>query len=321
MAEQLGAPLNTEGLAKLTPEQGRPPEPVELTKEEDQELMGILEEAREAENQGQTALAVELLQRYRSRYESLRQQRIQEKRAEQGELGQETLQKNQKSLDLIFGEGRFNLQREYEQGHIQGLSQEQLKAMETSPEEEKYSELVIIPGQIPREEVIQAIDKRYQELFGQPISYANEADLSQTQAAKKNSRPEGFYVIAVQRQKETVDLSPKTTDQTLTVQLETLQKAQKKNPNLNLKGMTLSEAMLLDAYFYANEGTHADDSSRKWSYNRCLEELILDDKGQPARALSLGWVAVLSRLGVFSDSGADSDFGARFAAVSASSAP
>ena len=316
MAEQLPQP-DTGGMAKLSPEKGRPPEPVALSEEEDQELVSLLKQAREAENKGQTALAVELLQEYRQRYEALRKQRIAEKKAEQGELGPETLQKNQKSLDLIFGKGRFNLQKEYEAGNIRGLSQEQLEAIEALPKEERYSEILIIPGQISREEVFQAIDQKYQERFGQSIWYEGpaKADLNQTQAAKKNPRPQGFYVIAVQRTRETIDCRPKTADQDLTTQLNTLKLARKEHRQLNLRGMTLPEAFLLDAFILANEGEHADSAK---GFNRCLEELILDEKGNPARALRSNWLAVLSQLKVLSDSEALSIIGARLAAVSSS---
>ena len=207
---------------------------------------------------------------------------------------EEALKQNQKMVDLVFGEKRFDLKREYILGNIQMLTPEQEKAAK----KEGYSEFLIIPGQVSRQESIQAVDSKYKELFNQDIWYSNEAkeDLNQTKAVQEPSktRPQGFYTIAIRPQKETIEAHPETINKTLDQQLEYLKAEQTRNPQLNLKGMTITEAMLLDAYFCANspdQKDHADNSHRKWSYNRCLEEVTPN-----GRALGLYWSADDSRV-------------------------
>lgn len=233
---------------------------------------------------------------------------------------EEMIKKSQLMSDFLFGQGQYDLRKEYLDGNIQLFTPEEEKALK----KEGYREFLIIDGKLSREEIEKAINAAYQEKIPgyQGIWYSGQAkeDLSKTQAAEHNPRPQGFYIIALRPGKETIDAYPETASKTLEQQLAILHQAQEKHPDLNLKGMTLSEAMLFDAYILAvseNQKDHADNSQRKWSYNRCLEELVLDENGKPARALYLRWIAAYSQLGVLSYGHADEFIGSRLAAVSA----
>lgn len=318
---------NGQEMQSIRPENVRIPAPVELTPEENEELVDMLKRAKEAEDTGNTQEAYGLYLKYKEMYNAIRKQRQIEKRGEQGEIGETILQRNQAMYDFLdlrdplTGEV-INLQKEYEEGNIQGLSKEQLKTIEEMPEEERFTEILIIPGGISREEIIKKINDKYKEKFGKDIFYSDEAkaDLDKTSATKENPRPNTFYTIALNPKQETVDAHPEMANKTLQEQLDELKRKQEENPNLNLRGLTLSEALLFDALVCANsknQDDHSDNLKRKWSYNRLLEEVTRDKDGNPLRALGLDWFSDFSRLELFSYSFSISDIGARLGAVSA----
>lgn len=243
---------------------------------------------------------------------------------ERAEISPETLKRNQAMydfLDIRDDSGNpIDLQKQYEAGNIQGLSKEQQKAIEEMPEEERLSEILIIPGHILREEIIKKINDKYKEKFGQDIYYSDAAkeDIDNTSSVTKNPRPNTFYTIALHPKQETVAAHPEMMNKTLQEQLNELKKKQKENPNLNLRGLTLQEAMLFDALICANsenQADHADNWARKYSYNLCLEEVTRDKDGNPLRALRLFWDSGDSRLLLHSHPFPSSAVGARLGAV------
>lgn len=72
---------------------------------------------------------------------------------------EEALQRNQLMYDFLFGEGKYNLKREYIEGHIKLFTKEQEKALK----KECYREFLIIDGSLSREEIEQAINRAYAE--------------------------------------------------------------------------------------------------------------------------------------------------------------
>jgi hypothetical protein len=195
-------------------------------------------------------------------------------------LTQETIQRSQKMLDFVFGESRFNLQAEYDKGNILGFSKEQLEAIEQA-NKLNLSEFIIIPGQIPRDEIINTVENVYQRKSGNKIKWnptSLQTDLHQSSAAKNLTRPPTFYLLAFNPEQASMYIDyPRIPHTDIDGGLEFLNQIQQENPNLNLKGLTLPEAVLIDTYFFANDKVHADPIG--WHY--CLEEIISDEAEDP----------------------------------------
>jgi len=306
MPEQLSNNQDQIEMAKISPREARIPKPVELTSEEDAVLVDVLRKAKTAEQTGNKSEAIKLYQVYQDQYEAIRTQRALEKRGER-EVSPEVLEKNQKMLDFVFGTGRFDLEKEYTDGNIVLPSTEQRELSE----KEGYNLELIVPGNITREEIITAVKEKYKTEFSSEgiYNYA-EDDTKKTDAVINPNRPESFYTLLLKSQAEVNVASGEEVMNKTPQQLqEILIQKQAENPDLNLKGLNLSEYLLLDAYHFTQEKNHLNE--QKWEY--LLEEMV----SGTGRALIADWHSVARGVRVFSDSGAGSDGGSRFAAVSA----
>lgn len=298
-------------MAKITPKEATIKKPVELTPEEDTSLIGLLTRAKAAERAGNKTEAIQLYQDYQNSYEAIRAQRAIERRGER-EISPEVLENSQKVYDFIFGVGTYNLQELYDKGEILGLSREQQVAIETEPNKDKqYSLELIMPGAIPREEFLQAFKAKYaQEFSSDGIWQSDQAkeDIDKTQAVLNPDRPAFFYTVALKTQREVSDAHLETMGQTPDQAEAILNTEQTASPDLNLKGMTLPEYLLLDAHHYLATKEHLDDKG----YSYLLGEKIADT----GRTLDADWYSGYREVNVSSHSAADSGRGSRFVAVS-----
>ncbi|HLB95440.1 MAG TPA: hypothetical protein VJK26_00880, partial [Patescibacteria group bacterium] len=91
---------------------------------------------------------------------------------------------------------------------------------------------------------------------------------------------------------------------------EILDQKNTQNPDLNLKGLTMEECLLVEVAADL-EGFHFESQTWTW----LLEEQVLDKKGLPVRCLYASWY--VDGVGVNSDDSSIqySNKGARFAAV------
>ena len=81
---------------KLKPEK---PEEIELTPEQDKELLGLIKKAREAEKQGNLKETIELLQEYKERLLTIQE----EKKREEREIEEERNYENYECLKTLEG--------------------------------------------------------------------------------------------------------------------------------------------------------------------------------------------------------------------------
>lgn len=227
-----------------------------------------------------------------------------------------TLAKSQKLYDTLFPERNLNLKALFTEGKLPFPDKTQEKALF----KEGYREYLIVPNNLKYQDLEDRINKYYQEKIPnyQKVYHTNEAkeDILKIKAQEeKEEEQDGFLLLALRQDPQTRDAHPETTNKTLQEQLDVLAKEQTNHPDLNLRGTKLKEALLYEALVFTTTGQHADDSSKSWSYNRCLEDSQTNDQGQPLRAPDLYWGAGGRRLGVASHSHSNGNIGARFAAV------
>jgi len=223
----------------------------------------------------------------------------------------EAVKTRQKALDFLFGEGKFDLKKEYIEGKIVLPSKDQ----ERETKKEGLTMAVVFPGSIPRDEFLKAFQEKYKTEFsseGVKIWEQAQKDLNNTQSVLNPNRPNQSYIFLTAPQKEVSEAQlpaiETTMNKTPEQVEEILRKKQADSPNLNLRGLTLPEYLFLDACHYQKDGTHLDE--QHWSY--LLEERVT---GTP-RALCAGWGSGSRCVFVYSDADARSILGSRFAACS-----
>ena len=94
--ERLPAEESEKEEEKLKPEK---PEEIELTPEQDKELLGLIKKAREAEKQGNLKETIELLQEYKERLLTIQE----EKKREEREIEEERNYENYECLKTLEG--------------------------------------------------------------------------------------------------------------------------------------------------------------------------------------------------------------------------
>ena len=263
------------------------------------ELVAQIEEAREAKD---TARLVDLFGQLEA---------ISLPPKEKGDLDQETIKQNQKLYDWLGLE--VNLQQEYEQGNILLPTSEQKEAAE----KEGYTLQLIIPGHLDRDQLINQIKQKYASEFNsEGIFFYSQAqqDLSSTQAIKQNPRAHQPYLILLNPQ-GLRDAHPDTMNKTFPQAQKILEQENQSNPQLNLKGLTLQEALMADAQSHLSSNKHLDQDL--WAWHWLLEEQVLNESGKSVRCLGAYWYPDDRRVRVDSRSSEShgGDGGARFAAV------
>jgi len=191
-----------------------------------------------------------------------------------------------------------------------------------------YTNSLIIPGDMERDEFLDKIQKSFAKEFNSSGIYHdifyNERKYQETQTAKDNAHeirpPRPYQIMLLNRTEPEWGTGKKSFPQCI----EILKKINMKNPNFNLKGMTLLEYMMLQATYYHKakiEGktgeelkkSHLDIETSTW----LLEELILDEKDIPGFILCSHWSNKRNGLIVGSDNGHNAyvNRGARFVAL------
>lgn len=226
------------------------------------------------------------------------------------------IEKNQQMYDWLFAgseyEGKLNLRHEYIQGNIHALTEEEM----TLAREQGLTEMLIVPGQISRDKVIDLSNQkyatiRYDEGQGQEmlLEYRAQRELSQTLAAQEDSRPRSFYMLALRPGLEIIEAHPESFGLGFTPGwlLTKLQEAQEANPQLNLRGLTLPEYLLFDAYQFCRYQHHLNEQSQEYLLAEIIPNTI--------KALAAEWSIGDRRVKVASNSFSGSTVGARFVAV------
>jgi len=223
----------------------------------------------------------------------------------------EAFRVSQKGLDFLFGEGRFDLKKEYTECKIILPTKEQGR----EAKREGLTNVRFFPGSIPRDEFLKAFEEKYKTEFSTVgVSYGDQAkkDINKTQAVLNPNRPQQSYVFLTSPKTEVNDAQLPTTETTMNKTPEQaqaiLKKKQTDSPNLNLKGLTLPEYLFLEVCQYQQDGKHLD--AQYWSY--LLEERVPDT----LRALRASWIPDVRYVRVNSPGDAGSGRGSRFAAVS-----
>ena len=75
MPEQFEKYMPGEEMGKLKPSRPEIKEPIELTKEQNEHLVGLLTQAKQAEKQGDLGQAIKLFQQYKEEYQALREEK------------------------------------------------------------------------------------------------------------------------------------------------------------------------------------------------------------------------------------------------------
>lgn len=184
------------------------------------------------------------------------------------EFSKESLEKNQKTLDKLFGQGKFDLQKACREKRILGLDIKQ----KIIAEKEGYGEFIIIPGQLSRQKVVEAFEKKFTSSLGEGIYWWT----SKKEALSiKPVRPKEFYVIAIKKEIKGELAHPEFYAKEQNDALVLLKDEQEKNRELNIHGMTLPEYLIYDCYL-SNEYTHSENG-RKSIHSDYEQTFLLDD--------------------------------------------
>ena len=232
------------------------------------------------------------------------------------EISPEVIEANQEMYDWLGLS--VHLEEEAKQNKIIIPTPEQREAAEKAG----YTTSLIIPGQITRAKLIEIIGAKYGQefnseglkLWGQAETDLNKTEVAKAEATDSPIRPNQPYLIYIKPDLETNQAELDTMNKTFPECLKLLSQRNQTDPQLNLKGLTLTEYLLSQALITSQDKEkHLDTETWTW----LLEEVVKDDQGQPARCLGARWYSDGSRLGVGSLSASyrDSDGGARFAAV------
>ena len=194
-------------------------------------------------------------------------------------------------------------------------------------EELGYTLALILPGKLDRQTVLNTITQKYASEFSKPndpsmglkLFSPADKDLNATVSVLSKQtpnpvRPNSFYLIYLKPDLNCQTAHPETTGKSAQDCQKELDKLKQQNPDLNLKGLTLEEYLLLDIYHYTTTQQHLDSSTWSW----LLEDTFNDpNTNQLMRCLYSCWALVDRWLNVGSDSVsyAGSGGGARFACL------
>lgn len=181
-------------------------------------------------------------------------------------LSQETIQRFKEIynwLGFIDFDGQpVDIQKEYLAGQIALLSQEQTEAAEKNG----YSLNLVIPGQIRRSTFLNKFTNRYAQEFGSSGVVIEPAggSIHNTESQRQALRPKGLYIARL----ENVHNVGTSTDLSPNESLQIMNELQAEKPELNLRGLTLEEFLIAEAYQYRTQGRHLGEQTVVY----CLEE-------------------------------------------------
>jgi len=219
---------------------------------------------------------------------------------------QEIIKVSQKVYETLGFQ--VDLQRELQEGNILLPPPEQKEAID----QEAMTFSFLMDPRISRQDLVSKAktyleDKHHSE--GIYLGDQAKEDLNQTDHAQTSHRPDQPYFIYLRPEKEVRETEIEM-GKTFPQYQEILDQKNTQNPDLNLKGLTMEECLLVEVAADL-EGFHFESQTWTW----LLEEQVLDKKGLPVRCLYASWY--VDGVGVNSDDSSIqySNKGARFAAV------
>jgi len=243
MSEQLSKTDESQigEIGKINPGDAEVPQPIDLESDEDQGLTSLLEQARQAELDGDLEIANTLLRDYHERYSKLKiEQEIEKEKTS-------FLDKNQKVYDFLFGgEDRTNLLQQFENGQIGMLSAEE----EEAAKKLGFTEKIIIPNPLKRNEVIDLIKDK-----SKISSHIDDNEYKENTAAEKakdSSYDKNFYVIMMKKSRDLEDGFEETAGKT-PEQAKKIIDEISHDKKINFRGLNLPEYFLTNLFFSINE--------------------------------------------------------------------
>lgn len=170
---------------------------------------------------------------------------------------------------------KFDLEQEMSLGNFFMPDKKQQEAAEING----YTFPVVIPGKIPRAELLKKIQAFLFNSFFGSLNYYTE-DYRYTAVTLKPSRPKSCYQIYLKPQKEVNEAHPQTAGQTVDESIKSLEKANQLDSALNLKGLTLEEYLIAQVTMFHLKRDWFETTTTSW----LLEEQI-DTKDNPKSCL------------------------------------